>query len=127
MGKNNYEHRTSPARNNHHTKTSTNTDNPTKTTFSSSQPGIPNAGISTSLIIGYRGWKVIENDDNLNPFLLLSISHDYIWNPHKKIKNNSAKIFNCGHITYTGNTLKFEYLGKCTPMAANILTLLVWR
>ncbi len=39
----------------------------------------------------------------------------------KKEKNNSAKILNCGHITYTGNTLKFEYLGRCTPRTAHIL------
>jgi hypothetical protein len=30
-------------------------------------------------------------------------------------------------VTYTGNTLKFEYLGRSTPRAANILTLLYWR
>ena len=41
-------------------------------------------------------------------------------------KKNSSKILNCGHITYAVNTLKFEYLPLGKPMAANILTLLVW-
>ncbi len=44
-------------------------------------------------------------------------------------EKNSDEMLNCGPTTYTVNTIKIEYLplhlGK--PMAANILTLLIWR
>ncbi len=45
----------------------------------------------------------------------------------KKRKINSTEIFNCGHPTYTVNTVKVKYLPLGKPTAANILTLLVWR
>ncbi len=32
--------------------------------------------------------------------------------PSQKKKKNSAEILNSGHMTYTGNTLKFQYLGE---------------
>jgi hypothetical protein len=48
-------------------------------------------------------------------------------NHHKKRKNKSSEILNCGHITYSVNTVKIEYLPLGKSRAANILTLLVWR
>ena len=48
-------------------------------------------------------------------------------NHDEKRKINFIKIFNCGHSTYTVNTVKIEYLHLDKPTAANILTLLVWQ
>jgi len=45
----------------------------------------------------------------------------------EKRKKNHAEILDCGHPTYTVNTLKFEYLGPCMPRAAYILNLTVGR
>jgi hypothetical protein len=41
-------------------------------------------------------------------------------------EKNSHETLNCGPTTYTGNTIKIEYLPMGKPIAANILTLLVW-
>ncbi len=43
----------------------------------------------------------------------------------EKRKKNSSEILDCGHITYSVNTLKIEYFPLGKPTAANILTLLV--
>ncbi len=57
----------------------------------------------------------------------------FLWNSmnaiqtKRKNKKNSAKIFNCGHIRYPVNILKFEYLGPRSLWARNILNLLVSR
>jgi hypothetical protein len=46
---------------------------------------------------------------------------------HEKRKKTSSEILNCGHIIYNVNTLQIEYFPLGKSMAANILTLLVWR
>jgi hypothetical protein len=42
-------------------------------------------------------------------------------NYNEKRKKNHFEIFNCGHIIYTINILKFEYLCPGKPSAAHIL------
>ncbi len=44
-----------------------------------------------------------------------------------KKEKNSSEIFNCGHITYSVNTFKIEYLGPGSIWAPHILNLLVSR
>jgi hypothetical protein len=52
---------------------------------------------------------------------------DELYSAITQKEKNSDEMLNCGPITYTGNTIKIEYLSLNYPTAANILTLLVWR
>ncbi len=42
-----------------------------------------------------------------------------------KNKKAHAEILDCGHATYTVNTLEFEYVDPYTPTATHILNMVV--
>jgi len=46
--------------------------------------------------------------------------------PSRKRNKNDVEILDFGHPTYSVNTLKFEYLGLCTPRVVHSLNLVVW-
>jgi len=73
---------------------------------------------------------IFENNGILDVFpkiFFFNLKHTFSYatrralsNDHKKRKKNSSEIFSSGHIAYSVNTLKTEYLGPGTPSAANI-------
>ncbi len=67
---------------------------------------------------------MVRNSDFLKITFFLGNSMSSMQPSREK---NRDENLDCGHPTYTINTLKFEYLGPCTPRSAYIFNSVVWR